>query len=367
MVGKVKVVGFDEDLVTLQAVADGQIEGTVVQDPYNYGYKSVEVLAAIARGDESKAQGVEKAKSQPYQVITKDGGPGAGHQRADDQVSRRPRTMCKPSAVSSTRSRPSDHPPPRREPASASSSPGVLALDGVSVVVHPGEVLAVVGENGAGKSTLMKVLAGVYKPDAGVVELDGRAVHITGPAEANAAGVVLIHQELNLADNLSGRRQPVPRPRADHRRVPPRVEPPGDGRAVGGAAGEGGLADRPHPSPRRRPAARGETTRRNRAGTRHRRPGAHHGRADLQPHPARDRNTLHGDRRVEGGRRVGRVHLAPAGRGEALCRPRDGTPRRPQCRRVAAGADHARQHGPADGRPGPEAVLPEGPPDRGRR
>jgi ribose transport system ATP-binding protein len=81
--------------------------------------------------------------------------------------------------------------------------PGVLALDGVSVAVHPGEVLAVVGENGAGKSTLMKVMASVYHPDAGTVELDGRHVHFAGPAEATAAGVVLIHQELNLADNLS--------------------------------------------------------------------------------------------------------------------------------------------------------------------
>ncbi len=81
--------------------------------------------------------------------------------------------------------------------------PGVLALDGVSLTLEPGEVLAVVGENGAGKSTLMKVLAGVYQADSGEVRLDGRAVRFPGPAEATAAGVVLIHQELNLAENLS--------------------------------------------------------------------------------------------------------------------------------------------------------------------
>src|SRR5262249_46752029 len=74
-VGKVKIVAFDEQLVTLKAIADGEIEGTVVQDPYNYGYKSVEVLAAIARGDDSKAAAVSAAKSMPYQVITKEGGP----------------------------------------------------------------------------------------------------------------------------------------------------------------------------------------------------------------------------------------------------------------------------------------------------
>ena len=81
--------------------------------------------------------------------------------------------------------------------------PGVVALDGVSLTLAPGEVLAVVGENGAGKSTLMKILAGVYQPDAGGVELDGQRVHFDGPAEATRAGVVLIHQELNLAENLS--------------------------------------------------------------------------------------------------------------------------------------------------------------------
>ena len=81
--------------------------------------------------------------------------------------------------------------------------PGVLALDGVSLTLAPGEVLAVVGENGAGKSTLMKIVAGIYNPDAGEVLLDGRKVQFSTPAEAIDAGVNLIHQELNLAENLS--------------------------------------------------------------------------------------------------------------------------------------------------------------------
>jgi ribose transport system substrate-binding protein len=71
MVGKIKILGFDEDLSTLRAVAAGDIEGTVVQDPYQYGYKSVEVLAAVARGDNSKLV----KGSMPYQVVTKEGGP----------------------------------------------------------------------------------------------------------------------------------------------------------------------------------------------------------------------------------------------------------------------------------------------------
>ncbi len=63
-------------------------------------------------------------------------------------------------------------------------------------------MLAVVGENGAGKSTLMKILAGVQRPDAGEILLDGKPAAIASVHDAEAAGIVLIHQELNLAENL---------------------------------------------------------------------------------------------------------------------------------------------------------------------
>src|SRR5262249_39232205 len=81
--------------------------------------------------------------------------------------------------------------------------PGVLALDGVSLALARGEVLAVVGENGAGKSTLMKIVAGIYAPDTGEVRLDGQSIHFRTPGEAITAGISLIHQELNLAENLT--------------------------------------------------------------------------------------------------------------------------------------------------------------------
>jgi ribose transport system ATP-binding protein len=72
----------------------------------------------------------------------------------------------------------------------------------VSLRLERGEVLAVVGENGAGKSTLMKILGGVYTADAGSLFLDGNEIHPTDVADAQALGIVLIHQELNLADQL---------------------------------------------------------------------------------------------------------------------------------------------------------------------
>jgi ribose transport system ATP-binding protein len=83
------------------------------------------------------------------------------------------------------------------------SFPGVRALDGVGLRASAGDVLAVVGENGAGKSTLMKILAGVYRPDAGEMLIDGRSIRFNGVRDALNHGIVLIHQELNLADNLS--------------------------------------------------------------------------------------------------------------------------------------------------------------------
>ena len=81
--------------------------------------------------------------------------------------------------------------------------PGVLALDDVSLTLAPGEVLAVVGENGAGKSTLMKIVGGVYQADSGELQLDGQPIRFATPAEAMRRGVSLIHQELNLAENLT--------------------------------------------------------------------------------------------------------------------------------------------------------------------
>ena len=80
--------------------------------------------------------------------------------------------------------------------------PGVRALHNVDLTLFQGEVLSLVGENGAGKSTMMKILAGIHVPNKGVIELDGNEVEITTVREAQKHGIALIHQELNLCDNL---------------------------------------------------------------------------------------------------------------------------------------------------------------------
>lgn len=86
---------------------------------------------------------------------------------------------------------------------------GVTALNDVHFDLLPGEIHALMGENGAGKSTLMKILSGVYTPDAGSIRILGEAVTISGPADALTKGVAIIHQELNniphmtVAENLA--------------------------------------------------------------------------------------------------------------------------------------------------------------------
>ncbi len=101
--------------------------------------------------------------------------------------------------------------------------PGVVALDNVQFALKRGTVHALMGENGAGKSTLMKIIAGVYTPDAGEIFLRGEAVRLTGPLDALERGIAMIHQELALmpymsvAENIWIRREPLRFGVIDHR------------------------------------------------------------------------------------------------------------------------------------------------------
>ncbi len=83
------------------------------------------------------------------------------------------------------------------------SFPGVKSLDGVGFAARAGEVHALLGENGAGKSTLTKIISGAYLPDAGEIHFDGRRREWATPADAKAAGIHVIHQELQMFPELT--------------------------------------------------------------------------------------------------------------------------------------------------------------------
>jgi D-xylose transport system ATP-binding protein len=79
---------------------------------------------------------------------------------------------------------------------------GVQSLSGISLSVHAGEIVALVGDNGAGKSTLVKVLSGIHQPDAGTIWLDGEPLTHLTPPQARELGIETVHQDLALCDNL---------------------------------------------------------------------------------------------------------------------------------------------------------------------
>ncbi|MFC6142803.1 sugar ABC transporter ATP-binding protein [Paraburkholderia silvatlantica] len=103
--------------------------------------------------------------------------------------------------------------------------PGVVALDGIRLDLREGEVHAVCGENGAGKSTLMKIISGQYPPDEGTMRFRGASVRFGSTSQAQAAGIAIIHQELNLvphlsvAENLYLAREPKRGPFVDTRKL----------------------------------------------------------------------------------------------------------------------------------------------------
>lgn len=81
--------------------------------------------------------------------------------------------------------------------------PGIIANDNITLQVKKGEVHALLGENGAGKSTLMSVLFGLYQPEAGTIKVKGKEVKITGPLDANAHGIGMVHQHFKLVHNFT--------------------------------------------------------------------------------------------------------------------------------------------------------------------
>jgi len=98
---------------------------------------------------------------------------------------------------------PGDAPPRLQLVGITKRYPAVVANDGVSLTVQPGEVHAVLGENGAGKSTLMKIIYGTVKPDEGQVLFDGQPVNIRNPQEARQLGIAMVFQHFSLFDTLT--------------------------------------------------------------------------------------------------------------------------------------------------------------------
>ena len=80
---------------------------------------------------------------------------------------------------------------------------GVAALKNAALDLKAGEVVALMGENGAGKSTLMKILTGIYSKDSGEIQYMGQEVCFKGPAESEEAGISIVHQELNMMNDLT--------------------------------------------------------------------------------------------------------------------------------------------------------------------
>ncbi|MEG1107352.1 MAG: ABC transporter ATP-binding protein [Oscillospiraceae bacterium] len=83
------------------------------------------------------------------------------------------------------------------------SFPGIKANDNVTICAEKGEILGLIGENGAGKSTMMNMLYGMFKPDSGVIKLDGNEVTITSPNDAIGNGIGMVHQHFKLMPNLT--------------------------------------------------------------------------------------------------------------------------------------------------------------------
>ncbi len=77
---------------------------------------------------------------------------------------------------------------------------GVVAIENFSLDIHPGEIVALVGDNGAGKSTLIKIVSGVYPPTSGTITIDGESVSMSSAIMARAHGVEVVYQDLALAD-----------------------------------------------------------------------------------------------------------------------------------------------------------------------
>ena len=204
--------------------------------------------------------------------------------------------------------------------------PGVRALDDVHFDLKPGEIHALIGENGAGKSTLIKVITGVYQPDAGQILFDGQPVEIRSPADSQRLGIAAIYQHVTCYPDLSVTENIF----IGHEKISPLTRKIDwkDLHRQGGraprAAGRGFRPPRPHGEPLGGPAA----DRGDRQGALHQRAHHHHGRADRAAHQPRERGPVPDHREPAGQGRLHHLHLPPHGGHVPPGQPGHGVPRR---------------------------------------
>ena len=86
----------------------------------------------------------------------------------------------------------------------------VLAVEDMSLDLHAGEIVALVGDNGAGKSTLIKIISGVHRQTSGLMQLDGRPVAFPNASSARSMGIEVVYQDLALGRSATGLHEPVP-------------------------------------------------------------------------------------------------------------------------------------------------------------
>ena len=265
-------------------------------------------------------------------------------------------------------SRPPRPPRSSRCAASRSSSPGVLALDDVDFTLRGGEVHTLMGENGAGKSTLIKALTGVYTITDGTITVGGQQRTIRGTADAQAAGISTVYQEVNLCTNLSvgenvmlghevRNRVGAIDWKATHREA---------ARHLAGL----GLAHR-HPHAADQPLDRHPAARRHQPRDGHRRDRARARRAHLEPRPRRGRAALRRHPRPARARRRHPLRHPLPRPGLRDLRPPDGAAQRQARRRVPGIRTAPRRAHLQDDRPGARRArrpLPQRRPrDRPRR
>ena len=225
--------------------------------------------------------------------------------------------------------------------------PGVLALDDVDFSLRPGEVHSLMGENGAGKSTLIKALTGVYPIDGGTIVVDGEPRVFSSTADAQAAGISTVYQEVNLCQNLSVGENVM----LGHEVRQPRTHRlEGDARR-GRAPPRQSRAAHRHPLDALQPLHRHPAARRDQPGDGHRLPRARARRADLQPRPRRGRAALRRHPRPARPRRRHPLRLALPRPGVRDLRPHHGAAQRQARRRVPRGRPDPRRAGRPDARP----------------